>query len=156
MILAVVDEDNDGYIDEPRFDINRDGVIDERDILDLDGDGKAGNTSLRYDDYYGTAKFKCGILHPTTTVNVNPVKPPRYFKVVNNIGPCGKPYCVYHVPNTADEGISDGGWYRAEAAPDTFGGFLGNTKFIYGTGEDEYFIGTKKKFEFETISFKFQ
>ena len=140
-IFAVTDDDKDGYIDEPLFDINKDGVIDEKDLVDLDGDGRVGNTSLKYDDYFNKPDYKRGIPHPTCTVNLNAVCPPAYFKVVNNKTEDGKTVCNYVLKDTSGEGISDGGWHRDENAPDTMGGFFGATKFIYGEGEDDFFVG---------------
>ena len=142
-VFACIDEDGDGYIDEPIFDINKDGVIDEYDRVDLDGDGKVGNTSLKYDDYIDTPDYRRGITHPTCTVNLNSVRPPRYLKVINNTNAKGECICTYTVKDTSGEGISDGGWYRDASAPDSMGGFFGSTEFIYGEGES--FIGTDNK-----------
>ena len=143
-IFACLDEDGDGYIDEPIFDINKDGVIDESDRVDLDGDGKIGNTSLKYADYIEAPDYKRGITHPTCTTNLNVVKPPVYFKVINNETEDGKCVCTYTVKNTSGEGISDG-IFRDTSKPDTMGGFFGTTEFIYGTGAEESFIGTNNK-----------
>ena len=153
-ILGVVDEDGDGYIDEPLFDVNRDGKIDELDKIDLDGDGRVGNTSLKYDDYFGTENYRRGIEHPTCTVNVNPVRPPEYLKIINNTREDGSAICRYVIKDTSGMGISDGAWYRTESEPDTMGGFFGATKFIYGEGESECFVGTcGKDSESETFVF---
>ena len=153
-VLGLVDEDGDGYIDEPLFDVNLDGVVDEADRFDLDGDGKVGNTSLKLADYIDSPAAKSGIAHPTCTVNVNRVRPPRYFKVINNTTDSGIPKAIYTVFDTSGAGISDGGWYRGACEPDTMGGFFGATKFIYGSGEDEYILGTDKDQKL-TKSFRF-
>lgn len=143
-ILPLIDDDGDGYIDEPLFDINRDGKIDELDRVDLDGDGRVGNTSLRLEEYYNEQTRRKGIVHPTCTVNVNPIKPPRYFKLVNNECESGELYCRCFIKDTSVEGISDGAWNRNEDEPDTMGGFFGTTKFIYGEGEGDFLLGTDK------------
>lgn len=135
-VYAVIDADGDGYIDEPRMDRDLDGKIDPP--CDLDGDGKIGNTSLRYEDYVNTEFARSGIGHPTSTVNLNVVKPPRYFKVINNVGGY-----KYQIMDTSLEGISDGGWYRCAGDADTLGGFFGGTKFIFENGES--FVGTNGK-----------
>ena len=75
---------------------------------------------------------------------------PRYFKVINNNGGY-----VYRIVDTSLAGISDGGWYRDKDAEDTFGGFFGNTKFIYGEGANDYFVGTSHTDQTVTKSFKF-
>jgi hypothetical protein len=51
--------------------------------------------------------------------------------------------------------VSDGGFNRAADAPDTLGGFFGNTKFIYGTGADDYFAGTNYEGQKITKTFRF-
>ena len=146
--FCVLDEDGDGYIDEPLIDINRDGKYDEKDRVDLDGDGKIGNTSLRYADYCDEngKPNKTEAVHPTSTANLNIVKPPKYIKVVNN-----KSGAVYTITDTSGEGVSDGAWYDDE---ERFGGFYGDTKFIYGEGEDEFFVGPDKN-QTKTDSFIF-
>ena len=142
-IFAVADADGDGYIDEPRFISDTDGTFYPQ--TDLDGDGKIGNTSLKYEDYINTPNYKKGVLHPTCTANLNKVRPPKYFKVINNENENGEAVCNYIVKDTSGEGISDGGYYRCADAPDTMGGFFGGTKFIYGEGDSEFFIGTENK-----------
>ncbi|MBE6644315.1 MAG: hypothetical protein E7612_02925 [Ruminococcaceae bacterium] len=139
--LGLVDEDGDGYIDEPQFDLNRDGKVDEKDKIDLDGDGKIGNTCLKMSDYadLDLQTKRRGIQHPTCTVNVNPIRPPRCIKIVNNKNADGTYKCNYTLHDTT--GVSDGAWYRSESEPDTMGGFFGATEFITDDGS---FIGTSK------------
>lgn len=137
-ILGVVDADGDGYIDEPQFDINRDGKIDDKDKIDLDGDGKIGNTCLKMADYANldTQTMRRGVEHPTCTVNVNPIRPPKFMKIVNNKNADGTYKCNYSLHDTT--GVSDGAWYRSESEPDTMGGFFGGTEFIT---DDGTFVG---------------
>ena len=60
------------------------------------------------------------------------------------------------ITNTAGQKISDGGWHRSPDMPDNYGGFFGNTKFIYGDeSKGEYFIGTNHTKQEKTISFVF-
>jgi hypothetical protein len=151
------DADGDGFIDEPLFDINMDGTIDEKDVVDLDGNGKVGNTDLAYDDFKDDpekTQWK-GYNHPNCTVNVNVTKPPQYIKVINNDGVNGSGGYVYYIRNTATTGYSDGGWNREPGVQDTFGGFFGNTKFYYGTGENDYFHGSNFPSQNKTTTFKF-
>ena len=139
--FSIVDDDGDGYVDEPLYDVNLDGKINEDDKYDADGDGKIGNTSIKYDAAMATAsKPRAGIRHydmkqPNVTVNLCLVKPPEYFKVVNNTA--GHRYTLLQ---TDGQGISDGGWYRDSGTADTMGGFFGGTKFYYGNSS--YFTGT--------------
>ena len=86
-----------------------------------------------------------GATHPTCTTNLNKIRPPKYFKVLNNKSENGEAACRYIINDTSGEGISDGGWYRDADTPDTMGGFFGNTKFHYGEGDGEFFIGTENK-----------
>ena len=151
-VFACIDEDGDGYIDEPKFLCESDGSF--YPARDLDGDGKVGNTSLKYAEYFGVGNYKHGIIHPTCTVNLNKTRPPQYFKILNNTDSEGRCVCHYQFKNTADDGISDGGWYRAENEPDTMGGFFGGTKFVYGEGENDFFVGPDKNQE-KTESFVF-
>ena len=149
-IFAVVDEDGDGYIDEPRFISDEDGTF--YPARDLDGDGKIGNTSLKYDEYMNAPDFIQGGIHrpafwrgathPTCTANLNKVRPPKYFKVLNNRNENGGVFANYIVKDTSGLGISDGGWYRESGTPDTMGGFFGNTKFYYGEGDGNCVVGT--------------
>ena len=65
--------------------------------------------------------------------------------MLNNKNENGEPICYYVLKDSSDEAISDGGWYRDADTPDTMGGFFGGTKFYYGEGEEDYFIGTSDK-----------
>lgn len=142
-IFAVLDKDGDGYIDEPIFDRNHDGILDAP--CDLDGDGKVGNTSLKYSDYVDAPDMRRGVAHPTCTVNLNASRPPKYIKVLNNTDECGRAYVTFTMKDTSGYGISDGGWYRGVCEPDTMGGYFGKTEFVYGNGEGESFFGTENK-----------
>ena len=139
-IFAVSDADGDGFIDEPRFISDEDGTFLPQ--TDLDGDGKVGNTYLRYADYIVNPRYKAGAVHPTCLANLNKTRPPKYFKVLNNTNENGEYLVNYVIKDTSGLGVSDGGWYRGADAPDTMGGFFGGTKFIFGEGENDYVIGT--------------
>ena len=156
-VYSVIDDDGDGYIDEPLYDANLDGRINDADRIDVDGDGKIGNTSLKMSDYSSLSESfkKYGVSHPNSKTNVNVVKPPRFIKIINNDGVDGTGGYIFKIVNTAGQGISDGGWYRDKEAPDTYGGFFGNTKFIYGEGADDFFYGTDHEEQTETTTFKF-
>ena len=142
-------------------DTNRDGKVDKSDLIDLDGDGKVGNTSLSYTDRSGWILEEqspgydatLGVTHPSCVSNVNLTKPPSYIKIVNNDGVDGSGGYTYNIVNTGGAGISDGGWYTDE---DTFGGFFGGTKFIYGEGANDYFLGSDHEDQTETTTFKFK
>ena len=154
-IFTYVDYDNDGFIDEPLYDNNYDGVIDDIDRnADLDGDGRPGNTSLKYADYKDLDEKvqNKGITHLGCTRNLNPVKPPEYIKVINNDGVNGSGGYTFNIVNTAGEGISDGLWYNTE---DSYGGFFGGTKFIYGEGPNDYFLGSDHEDQTVTTTFRF-
>jgi len=158
--LPYCDKDGNGKIDEPLFDNNRDGIVNSLDDIDLDGDGDKFNTSLDYiseKDYIadgGDQKdYRRGTSLSGCTYNTNLVKPPEYFKVINNDGVDGKGGYVYVVANTAGQGISDGLWYTTE---DTYGGFFGGTKFIYGEGKNEFFLGTGHGNQSGTTPFYFK
>ncbi len=136
------DVDKDGYIDEPIYDINRDGYINDLDDIDVDGNGDKFNTSIPYiseKDHGDTDTYQTGVSIPGVTTNTNIVMPPEYLKVINNDGVGGAGGYKFYVPNTAGQGISDGLWFSTE---DTMNGFYGGTKFYYGPGENDYFVGT--------------
>ena len=128
------------------------------------GDGKIGNTSLKYDEYMNAPDvveggvhrpvFWRGAIHPTCTANLNKVRPPKYFKVLNNKTEDGEIIAKYVVKDTSGEGISDGGWYRDTEASDTMGGFFGGTRFVFGEGEGDFLLGTDNG-QTATESFEF-
>ncbi len=151
VLWEVTDADKDGFIDEPTFDIDGDGYFDEP--TDIDGNGVIGNTG--YD--YATVKAALGenvvrgYSDPNgIKTNLNKIKPPEYIKIINNNGGY-----TYHIFSTDGYNISDGGWYRKDGEQDTMGGFWGRTKFIYGEGKDEYFLGSGHKKQTATKTFKF-
>lgn len=157
-IFTYVDKNGDGYIDEPLFDNNYDGIIDDKDrAADLDGFNGPGETNLSYEKHHNPdiKVLNKGIPHPNCMRNLNPVKPPEFIKIVNNDGVDGTGGYVYQIINTGGQNISDGGWYRDKSVPDTMGGFFGGTKFIYGEGENEYFIGSNHPSQTETKTFEF-
>ena len=139
--VGVVDANKNGTVDEPVIDINRDGIVDDRDKVDLDGDGVVGETSFSYADcrYNADGSENRKGIEITSMYNVNLTKPPKYIKVLNNDGVDGAGGYQFYIPITSGMGVSDGAWYDDI---ETFGGFFGDTKFYYGTGEDDYFVGT--------------
>jgi len=150
-VFDYIDANNNGFIDEPFYDVNLDGKIDELDKIDVDGDGVIGETSIRLDSSLVTGKtedeLEKGITHPSCKRNLNVTRPPSFIKVINN-----EAGVIYSIPNTSGKNISDGGWYNKV---DSYGGFFGGTKFIYGEGESDYFIGTKVNQQY-TKSFRFE
>ena len=92
-----------------------------------------------------------GIVHHGCTRNLNPIKPPEHITVLNNDGANGTGGYVYRVVNTALEGISDGGWYNDE---ETYGGFFGDTKFIYDINGQQYTLIGSNHPE-HSVTFKF-
>ena len=152
--LDYKDEDGDGKIDEPLIDYNLDGFINDLDRVDLDGNGVIGNTDLPYNDpsYEDMTDREIwgGFKHPNCSFNTNIIKPPAYLKIINNNGGY-----VLRIPRTDNLGVSDGGWNRDADAADSYGGFFGNTKFIFGEGENDYLVGTNDPRKNETTTFKF-
>lgn len=144
--FAPIDSDKDGFIDEPIIDADLDGILDKG--LDLDGDGKIGNTSI---DYASSSKSTSGIKHTGSYVNLNIVIPPEYIKIVGNDGVGGNGGYVYLITDTSGGGISDGGYYDDV---ESLGGFYGDTKFYYS--DTEYFLGSAHTDQTETTTFKFQ
>ena len=144
-VYMVIDSDGDGFIDEPIMDRNLDGLLDPP--CDLDGDGVVGNTLLRISDYTSNEHaLKYGVEHPSSRVNLNITRPPREIKIINNEGGY-----VYVVRDTSKYGLSDGGYYDDV---ESFGGFFGDTKFIYGNAEDEYTVGTKERLNIKNFRFE--
>ena len=147
-IVSVEDKDSDGFIDEPHFDSNRDGVIDEDDIIDLDGNGVKGNTSLSYAEILEEYDDIDGGIPIDVYTNLNIYVPPEYFKVSDNKG-LGY---VYVICDTGGSGISDGAHHDSV---ETYGGFFGDTKFIYGES-GEYFLGSHHTDQTKTDIFSFE
>jgi hypothetical protein len=122
--FSVEDKDNDGYIDNP---------------FDYDGDGVVGNTTFKYDvikaecDSKNDEAYRYGYVDSSSNLNLNPIRPPEFIKMTNCNG-----YKIT-VKVTGGNGISDGGYWDDV---ETYGGFYGDTKFWYGTGENDYFVGT--------------
>ncbi len=146
-IIPIYDGNKNGYIDELPFDVDGDGVVDAP--IDLDGNGIAGETGIKYqeawNEAYAIGRHESGVTL-STFANVNIVQPPEYIKIINNdgvdtdgdgVGDSGG--WKFLVAKTDGGGTSNGGWYGIE---ENFGGFFGCTKFIYGTGENDYVIGT--------------
>ena len=126
---------NKNFVDEPIFDTNRDGYIDERDNVDLDKDGDKNSTSIPYvteKEHGNQSEYRNGVCLLGITTNVNITKPPEYYKVLRNDGVDGAGGYKFVAANTAGKGISDGMWY---SDTDTNNGFFGGTKFIYADGE---------------------
>jgi hypothetical protein len=153
----------DGFIDEPTFDRDLDGDIDEP--IDLDGNGVIGNTSISYTDIvFSGEDYEAGVTSSFKT-NLNMIRPPEYIKIINNdgvdtdgdgIGDTGG--YVFKVRNTGaykddpTRRISNGGYW---GVAENWGGFLGSTKFIYGNGEDDYFQGPNHPSQDKTTTFRF-
>lgn len=138
IIYSVEDKDGDGFIDEPQIDRNLDGKIDPP--YDYDGDGNPYNTSYSYDNVCMLLgeNIKRGYDDYGNFTNINITVPPSYIKIVGNDGVDGSGGYVYYVTDTSRKGISDGAYYRE----DSYDGFYGGTKFIFGEGEDDFIIGT--------------
>jgi hypothetical protein len=111
--------------------------------VDKDGDGIVDNTSTPYDKD-AVSNNEAGI-PGSGNKNLNPIKPPEVIKITGNDGvdrdgdgtPDGG--YIFTVPNTAGYNVSDGGYYDNV---ENFGGFFGDTKFWYGDGENDYYLGT--------------
>ena len=137
-LFSVLDTDGDGYVDEPLYDINRDGVVNEADNIDIDGVGGKDNTSILYSAAYNVENTdRRGVKHTAVgksavTANLCIVRPPEYYKILNN----NNNY-KFVIWDTSGQGISDGMWY---SNTDSMNGFFGGTKFYYG--QQSYFVGT--------------
>jgi hypothetical protein len=143
---SFIDNDKDTYVDEPLFDSNRDGKVDADDLIDLDGNGAKGNTCIKYEAFSGGTSVSIPESMVATDPNINryananPVKPPEYIKIINNDGVDGSGGYGFKIYDTSGEGVSDGTWW--DDGVENYGGFFGNTKFIYGEGENDFFFGT--------------
>lgn len=144
--FSIIDEDKDGFVDEPRMDRDFDGRLDPP--CDLDGDGKIGNTSISYADAKAAAgnDLTNGTTHPSSSVTLNLVKPPEYIKILNNTG---KGSFTLKVRNTTGT-VSNGGYY---GMAENYGGFFGSTTFYYS--ESNCFVGTNYTTQKLTDSFLF-
>ena len=131
---SLEDKDKDGYVDIP----------------DVDGDGVWGNTTWKYDDVKTMLgrDYNKGF-HPSAVGGTKPANglydnfaiynPPSFVKVISNKGGY-----KYHLANTAINyadaslRIESGGYHGIE---ENYRGFFGSTKFYYGPGENDYYIG---------------
>ena len=116
--------------------------------VDNDKDGFVDETEIPYDDVVARDGIKVG----TSRVNLNPIKPPEFIKIIQNDGVNRKGGYVYVVPDTSVYGASDGGYYDNV---ETNGGFFGDTKFYYGRFSNDYYLGTKHVGE-DTETFVFR
>ena len=134
---SVEDKDYDGYIDIP----------------DVDGDGVWGNTTWKYDEVYellGRDGYDDGftenMVNPEFTVpadgldNFSIVNPPEFVKIISNKGGY-----KYHVRDTGASGVISNGEYYGVAENNK--GFYGSTKFYYGPGENDFYVGPPKENE---------
>ena len=98
--------------------------------VDKDGDGLVDGTNIPYDDVVN----RFGIVDESSRKNLNPIRPPKYARVLNN-----KNNYVYLVNDMSSfEGITDGGFFK-------------DTEFIT---DDETYVGTQHIGE-NTKTFKF-
>lgn len=151
-IYSVEDKDGDGYIDEPFIDRDLDGKIDPP--FDYDGNGDPYNTAYPIEEIKAVLgdDVKRGYIETESTANFNITVPPQYIKIVGNDGIDGSGGYVYYVTDTSGMGISDGGYY----ADETYGGFYGGTRFIWGEGENDYIIGTDTQGRTDVRTFVFE
>ena len=142
-LLAVSDLDGDGFVDEPTFDLDLDGTLD---AIDIDGNGIIGNASVDYQSLInGEDEIKNGYALEGIRININRVRPPRVISITNSNG------YVYVVPDTSIYRVSDGFfWDKTES----YGGFYGDTTFIFGEGEEDFFVGTRYRKPNDTFIFK--
>ena len=88
-----------------------------------------------------------GKLDSSSYENLNIVTPPENIKITGNDGGY-----VYLIPNTGTRGKeSDGGYYDKI---ENYGGFFGDTRFWYGDGKNDYYLGTEHVGK-NTNTFKF-
>ena len=84
--------------------------------VDDDGDGLVDGTNIPYDDFVDTR----GIPIPESRVNLNPIAPPKYVKILSNEGakiPGKCKLAVYDTANYMD--VPDGGFFgKTEFATD--------------------------------------
>ena len=98
--------------------------------VDADGDGLVDGTNIPYDDVVN----RFGVIDESSRKNLNPIRPPKYARIVNN-----KNNYVYRVNDmSVFDGIEDGG-------------FFANTEFIT---DNETYVGTNHVGE-KTENFKF-
>ena len=98
--------------------------------VDKDGDGFVDGTKIPYDDVVN----RYGIIDESSRQNLNPIRPPKYARVVNN-----KNNYVYTVNDMSSlPGVDDGG-------------FFANTEFIT---DNATYVGTQHTDE-NTETFKF-
>ena len=133
-----------------------DSLVEEgRDPIDSGGDGYVDHTNTVYDKNLVSANQ--GGIEGTGNKNLNPIKPPEIIKITGNDGVdadkdgIADGGYVFTVPNTAGYNVSDGGYYDNV---ENYGGFFGDTKFRYGDGENDYYLGTDYVGE-NTNTFKF-
>ena len=110
--------------------------------VDKDGDGYVDNTTVKYNKN----QTKTYGIRGDGNKNLNPIKPPETIKITNNTGGY-----VYRVVNTSGYNVGDGGYYDSV---ENKGGFFGDTKFWYGTGPNDYYLGTNYVGS-KTTTFKF-
>ena len=133
-IYSVEDKNKDGFIDKP--DTDADGKWEETDLKIKDIKKELEEAELDYRDGYKINSLE----------NINVVRPPEYMKITGNDGVdanedgAADGGYVFVVPKTYGYGIKNGGLYGVEE--DSEGGFLGCTKFYYGNGENDYYLGT--------------
>ena len=152
-IYSIEDRDGDGYIDEPSFDRDGDGIVDDAKEVDLDKDGNKGNTGYSFEEFYNDGEYggtglNNGVVDTASYVNLCRVIPPEYIKIINNDGVNGGGGYKYVMWDTSGHSVPDmkGG----------LGGFFGTTKFIYGNGENDFFLGTNHGDQSKTTPFIFR
>jgi hypothetical protein len=114
--------------------------------IDIDGNGIVGNASVDYQSLInGEDEIKNGYALEGIRININRVRPPKVISITNSNG------YVYVVPDTSIYRVSDGFfWDKTES----YGGFYGDTTFIFGEGEEDFFVGTRYRKPNSTFIFK--